>query len=206
MSGTKLYRIWSSMKHRCLNPADKHYANYGGRGIRICDEWLVFENFLEWARASGYREGLTIERINNDGNYEPGNCKWVPKPEQSNNTRRSKLVTFRGRTMTLKDWAEELGLPYHLLQVRLTKYGWSVERAFTTPAIPQHRSHVRLIEWQGETKSIAEWARFFGISEKLLYRRLAAGWSFERAVTEPIDKRKRRVAAATGVPVYVAPA
>jgi len=87
---TKLYKVWSSMKRRCLSPDDSSYKNYGGRGILICEEWLYFKPFYEWAIKNGYAVGLTIERKNNNGNYEPSNCTWIPKSAQTSNTRRCK--------------------------------------------------------------------------------------------------------------------
>ena len=85
MSRTKLYQTWSDMKQRCNNKKNAFYYRYGGRGIRVCEEWLTFEPFMEWALANGYREDLTIDRIDNDGNYCPDNCKWSTQREQSMN-------------------------------------------------------------------------------------------------------------------------
>jgi len=84
---TKLYHTWDAMKQRCANNRNCRYRYYGGRGIAVCDEWLEFESFRNWAMANGYQDGLTIERINNDGNYEPKNCTWIPKGEQWRNRR-----------------------------------------------------------------------------------------------------------------------
>lgn len=85
MSNTRLYKCWIDMKSRCLNPNNKWHYRYGGRGITVCDEWLEFLPFYEWSIANGYSDNLTIERIDNDGNYEPSNCKWCTQHEQSMN-------------------------------------------------------------------------------------------------------------------------
>lgn len=139
LSHRPLYRTWHGMKQRCLNPNAVAYEHYGGRGITICDEWLEYEPFHRWALANGYRKGLSIERIDVDGNYEPSNCTWIARNRQTENTRRSRPVTFRGETKILKHWARDLGLPAKLLRNRLNR-GWSVEKAFSTP-LDVSRSH-----------------------------------------------------------------
>ena len=94
MSYSKLYKVWQGMKTRCYNPKFIYYNNYGGRGIKICDEWLNdFGKFYDWTINNGYKEGLTIDRINNDGNYEPSNCRWITRAEQNRNQRKSKSRT-----------------------------------------------------------------------------------------------------------------
>lgn len=104
LSKTKLYHIFLSMKARCYRPTAEYYENYGGRGIKICEEWMQdYMVFHHWAMTHGYKEGLTIERINNDGNYEPDNCKWIPFVEQAKNTRRVHRVVYKGKQMVLSD-------------------------------------------------------------------------------------------------------
>ena len=91
MSYSKLYKVWQGMKTRCYNKNFMYYCNYGARGITICNEWLNdFKSFYDWAINSGYKEGLTIDRINNDGNYEPSNCRWITRAEQNRNQRKTK--------------------------------------------------------------------------------------------------------------------
>lgn len=124
MSKTKLYRRWKDMRRRCNNPNRKGYKNYGGRGIKVCEEWEEdFMNFYNWSMENGYLEELEIDRIDNDGNYEPNNCRWITRKEQSNNKQQSRYVTINGITKTLKDWSAESGLPYDTLRLRLNR-GW----------------------------------------------------------------------------------
>ena len=126
-----LYKVWATMKSRCSNKMHTSYKIYGDRGIKVCDEWKDdFMFFYTWALLNGYKKGLTIDRINNDGNYEPDNCRWATRKEQNRNTRRNILITYKGKTKILKDWAICLNIPYGRLLYRMT-HGWSVEKAFT---------------------------------------------------------------------------
>lgn len=130
MSETPIYTKWVSMKDRCMNPLNSAYSSYGGRGIKICDEWInSFENFYEWAISSGYSEGMTIDRINNNGNYEPANCRWTDLKTQANNTRRNHYLTYKGETKSLAEWAEIKKINYSTLRARINTYHWSVEKA-----------------------------------------------------------------------------
>lgn len=133
MSKTRLYKVWAQMKQRCTNPNFEHWMDYGGRGIGICQEWFdSFEAFRDWALSHGYADGLTIERKDNEGNYEPGNCEWIAKARQQFNKRSSVMLTFDGRTMCVAEWAAELGFKRITLYARLYK-GWTPERTLTTP-------------------------------------------------------------------------
>ena len=127
-TGTRLYKVWQGMKRRCLDPKSHAYKDYGGRGIRLCEEWVDdFEAFRAWALANGYSDRLTIERKDNDGDYTPENCKWADIIEQANNKRSNVLLTVDGRTQTLKQWADELGLNYYTLYSRYDR-GWPADR------------------------------------------------------------------------------
>lgn len=131
MSKTHLYRLYYRMIRRCCNANNDHYHMYGGRGIRICDEWLnSFETFAEWAYANGYEEGLSIDRIDVNGNYEPSNCRWISVKDQSHNKRQSRLYEYNGKVQDVAQWANEYGLKYGTLLDRLNR-GWSIEEALT---------------------------------------------------------------------------
>lgn len=129
-SYSKLYKIWSSMKDRCLNKNHHAYASYGGRGISICDEWLNdFNCFYEWAISSSYKEGLSLDRIDNDGNYEPSNCRWATRVEQQNNRRTNKRIEYNGEIHTIPEWSKILNINVSTLLYRLHA-GWSIEKVF----------------------------------------------------------------------------
>lgn len=128
---TFLFSVWRQMLGRCHNPNLNSYKYYGGRGIKVCERWSEYVNFKS-DMEPGYKVGLQLDRINNDGNYEPGNCRWATRREQSRNRRSNVWLTFRGRTQILKDWADEIGVSYTAIQYRI-EHGWSVERALTEP-------------------------------------------------------------------------
>ena len=135
LTHSRIRSIYVDMIRRCYNPKDTAYKNYGGRGITICDEWLGENgliNFNEWARNNGYAENLTIDRIDNNGNYEPNNCRWATYRQQANNRRTNIFVTHNGETHTLSEWERILNFPKNTLHQR-KKLGWSYEKALTTP-------------------------------------------------------------------------
>lgn len=136
--GTRLYRIWNGMKDRCTNPNASGYALYGGRGIKVCDEWSKsFKSFYDWALKSGYQENLTIDRIDVNGNYEPDNCRWATYKEQGNNKRSNRYITVNGETHTVSEWADSLSMKYNTLDERIRK-GWSEEEAVSVPVNGVH--------------------------------------------------------------------
>jgi hypothetical protein len=143
-TGTRLYHTWAAMQQRCYNQNEFSYKDYGGRGINICDQWRTFEPFMTWALATGYTDTLTIERILNDGDYCPENCKWIPREEQARNTRANRLVAAWEEIKVMKAWAEDsrCRVPYPTLKGRLDR-GWEPERAISQPPIPKTASRPR---------------------------------------------------------------
>lgn len=125
--GTRAFAIWQGMLERCRRQSHKNWADYGGRGITVCERWQRFQNFF--ADMGEPPIGATIERKDNDGNYEPGNCRWASRVEQARNRRNSIRITYAGRTQSLAAWAEEFGANYWLLNTR-HRLGWSPERMF----------------------------------------------------------------------------
>lgn len=173
--GTRLYEIWRSLKKRCLNPKTEQYSNYGGRGITVCDEWRdSFQAFYDWAMANGYRDDLTLDRIDGNGNYEPSNCRWATWKEQQNNRRNNHFITYNGETKTLKQWSEQVGIDWDILYSRLKK-GWSVEKALTTKA--RQRKYVT---YNGEAKLLTDIAKESGIKYATLLYRLNHGWELDK--------------------------
>lgn len=133
-TNTRLFNIWQSMKERCNLKTCHAYKDYGGRGIKICDDWENnFINFYNWAMSNGYNDKLTIDRIDVNGNYEPNNCRWANKIVQANNCRSNRLLTLNGETYTMAEWGRKTGIGGYNIENRLNKYGWSIEKALTTP-------------------------------------------------------------------------
>ena len=142
MSNAPIYRVWNSMRQRCTNPNIKAYKSYGGRGVTVCDEWLQFENFYR-DMGDPPHPGMTLERIDNDKGYHPGNVRWATRLEQASNRRTNvhgnytgiSVITFHGQKRTLQEWSEKTGIALENLRSRLNR-GWSVENTLITPVQP----------------------------------------------------------------------
>ena len=130
---TPLYHKWTAMRHRCNNPNNDEYDRYGGRGIQVCPEWDEYVNFRDWALEHGYDEKLTIDRIDNDGNYEPDNCRFATRIEQQNNMSRNIYYSMNGETHTLSEWSRITGINLQTLYSRVNRDGMTLEQAITTP-------------------------------------------------------------------------
>ena len=137
MSRTRLHRIWHAMKSRCFSSKHPHYKLYGGRGISVCDAWLNFATFAEWALQNGYRDDLTIERKDGNLGYAPDNCTWATYAEQAHNRRDNRKFLFAGESLTLREWARRLNTSHGTLMFRL-KRGWTVEQTLGTSVGSKH--------------------------------------------------------------------
>lgn len=180
---TKLYNVWCGMKSRCNNPHNKSYSNYGGRGIQVCNEWNSFEKFFEWAISNGYQEGLSIDRVDVNGNYCPENCKWATVIEQANNTRANHFVEYNGENLTIAQWEAKTKLP---IGERLS-YGWSIEEAITT----KKNRNYQYFTYKGETKTISDWSKEYNLPYLTLRSRLLRlHWDIEKALLTPIKNKE----------------
>lgn len=134
---TKLYVVWCDMKARCNRKTHKAYKYYGAKGVKLCAEWDDFSAFKEWADMNGYKEGLSIDRINNSGNYEPGNCRWVTAKQQANNQETTTRLKVIDTEKTLHEWADFIGIKPATIHYRL-RHGWDIEKALFTKVNGKH--------------------------------------------------------------------
>lgn len=145
-SRERIHNIWYLIKSRCEEPSSPNFHNYGGRGIHLCDEWSNgiegYFRFKEWSLNNGYSENLTIDRIDNSGNYSPENCRWVDTYVQGNNKRNNVFIEYCGKTQTLSQWARNLGVPMKSLYNRIQVLGWDIERAFNQPYRKSNRNNI----------------------------------------------------------------
>lgn len=129
LTGSRIYRCWIGMKNRCYNKNEPRYSDYGGRGIKVCDEWKNdFTAFYNWAIANDYKEDLTIDRIDVNGNYEPSNCRWATMKEQQRNRRNNRIIEYNGKSHCVAEWGEILGINDNLIRTRLF-LGWDANDA-----------------------------------------------------------------------------
>ena len=176
MSNTRLYYILNGMKQRCYNKNNEHYSIYGGRGIHVCDEWLGRDGiirFMSWALHNGYKDDLTIERIDVDGDYCPENCKWIPQKQQLRNQRRT-VRTDSGEDIT--SFAEKNGMNAQVVRNRKSVHGWSDKHLLD--AIPKKR----FIEYKGKKYTPKELSEITGIKVGTIQGRILRGCTDEEIV------------------------
>lgn len=183
------YKIWVGIKDRCYNQNSPNYYKYGKRGIKVSNEWCLFECF--YADMGPRPSRLhSIERLDNDGDYRKGNCTWATALEQGSNRRSNRLLEFRGKIQSMAQWSREVGLPRKCLEMRLNDLHWSVDKALTEPWKPR-KPIGKPITYNGVTKPMAEWANEIGVTEHCIERRLGElKWSIEKALTKPPRKRR----------------
>ena len=133
----RLYEVWKNMRRRCMNPKNNRAKNYILKGVTFCEEWNNYLNFRTWALENGYDENApygqcTLDRIDNDGNYEPSNCRWTTAKVQENNMSRNRIIEYNGVTKTMSQWADFLGISYSAMIHRVQR-NWSMERIVSTP-------------------------------------------------------------------------
>jgi hypothetical protein len=189
LHGVPEYWVWHRAKDRCKNPNNPKFKHYGGRGIKMCQEWR--DSFAAFIASMGRRPAgrYTLDRIDNNGDYEPGNCRWATYAAQNRNNRRTRLLTFQGKTHCITDWADILGMSRATLYGRIYR-GWSTEKALTAPLHSRRQS--RLLTFQGETRSLTSWAKKLKINITTLLGRLSHGWSVERTLTAPLYSRREK--------------
>lgn len=177
------YNCLKGAIRRCHNPDDKKYYRYGGRGIAVCERYRKPRGVLNLIQDIGSKPGagFSLGRINNDGDYCPGNLRWETRTQQANNKYNNVFLEFQEKRQTVAEWARELKISSSVIGGRL-KSGWSIKKALTTPVKPT----ARMITFDGETHSLAEWERIKGFTEDLIGARLRSGWSVERAITTPV--------------------
>ena len=176
-----LWYRWHGIKKRCLNETDARYHQYGGRGVKVCDQWLEsFENFAEWALSHGYAEHLTLERIDVNGDYCPDNCEWITRQEQAFNKRDTIWVDYNGEHIQLRKLCERLGVSYDTVHDRVRDRGWSIEDAISVPS--QHEN------------SLMSKCRDRGLNYSTVRDRIVKlGWSEEEALGIPCEGRHKKV-------------
>lgn len=179
--------IWQQMVNRCTHPNHSAYGLYGARGIKVCDRWR--ESFETFCEDMGPRPSLrhSIDRIDVNGNYEPGNCRWATPKEQGRNRRDNRVVSAFGREQCMSAWAEERGVANNLIKDRIDRLGWEPEKAISEPARHQDRG----LNINGVVKSVAQWARESGVEYATVCNRLKKGWPAELAVFYPAVKGHR---------------
>ena len=186
-SRTPLYIKWYAMMHRCENPNDVNYKHYGARGISVCSEWRSsFIPFRDWALASGYSNGLEIDRIDVNKGYSPDNCRWVTHTENENNKRDNRIETYKGVTDTLANLCRRFNANYANTCRRLYE-GLTIDEAFEKP---YRKTRMMNLTVNGETATVKEWANRYGINSSVVCERINAGWPVEKALKTPLRKRK----------------
>lgn len=180
------YGSWRSMIHRCTEPKDDAWSYYGGRGISVCDRWIKsFENFL-FDMEPKPTPKYTIERIDNNKNYEPNNCRWATRKEQQRNRRCNRTIECEGKILCVKEWAEYSKIHSRTLTYRLNQ-GWNAEDTINTT--PKNTTHI--LTYNNKSQHIAAWTKELGFQKTTITDRLKAGWTVEKALSTPMYLQRK---------------
>lgn len=194
-----VYKVWKHMHLRCERTDHKSYSDYGGRGINVCAEWTEYSAFYDWSLENGWRKGLTLDRIDCNGNYSPDNCRWTDWKTQERNKRNVLRAEYAGIEMSLAAWAEFFHVNLSLFRDRYLA-GWDLERIVREPnnklygtsdesRICRSKAKSKYFTIDGVTKSTQEWADEFGIDPNVIRMRIRRGWTVEKAITTPLTGR-----------------
>lgn len=184
MDTKRIKNILYRMKSRCNDKNNNRYNRYGGRGIYVCEEWSNgYDNFIKWSLENGYRDDLSIDRIDNNKPYEPSNCRWATNIEQANNKSNNIILEYNGESHTQAEWSRILNIDYGLIRARY-KRGWSTKDIFEKDI----NEHLTKLTINNETKLISEWSKVNNIRPKLIYQRLSQGYSPEDAI-KPVNNK-----------------
>lgn len=188
------YQVWRAVKKRCLNQNSYDWHRYGGRGISICKTWL--EDFFVFYEDMGPRPSPnhSIDRINNDGDYEPTNCRWATNLEQQRNRNNNCLITHNGETLCVSEWSEKTGISWHVIKCRFER-GWTTQDIFETPVDlkkPHHKERLsaKRVEYLGKSLTLTKWSEELDIPRHVLTCRLSRGWSVSESFSTPKGKYK----------------
>lgn len=186
----RLYAVWNSMKQRCNNHKSQKYKIYGARGIKVCNEWNEsYDSFRKWALDNGYKEGLTLDRINVDGNYEPNNCRWVTYEVQNSNKSNNVWIEYKGEKHTATQWAKIYGYDVKVIYQKMERNSISFLEALLS--VGERRE--RLITYKGKTQNLRQWADELGVSYSCLINRLnCSHLTVKEAFERPYKRRKSR--------------
>lgn len=184
----RIYNIWRGMIKRCYSKKAREYPRYGGCGIIMCDEWKdSFDAFCLWALTNGYNDNLSVDRIDNNGIYEPDNCRWATSSQQQRNKSNNTIYVVDGVPMTATDAYEKYGINKNTFFSRL-RIGWDIDKALKTS---RYGTWDPLnITYNGRTQSLYAWAKELKVNRDTLWRRLNRGWTPERALSTPVKARR----------------
>jgi Fic family protein len=187
LSYSKLYKVYRNIINRTQKETNRQYKNYGARGIKMCDEWLNdFINFYNWAIENGYKEGLSIDRIDVNGDYEPSNCRWTDSYTQANNRTNNVMITYKGKTLTISQWSEKLGISQSCIGRRLHE-GFPIEEVFSVKRASKHK-----LKYKNKFYTIGEISKMTGISQQAISNRINnLRWSIEKTIETPLGKNTR---------------